>query len=240
MQNLRKLELLIVRCKYTQFSIILFVENCWMLTEIRMLCVTRAEISKPDVLRNYESFHPTAENYSCRIWEAASATAAAPMYFKGVQFGETGERWCDGGLRRNNPINEALSELSREPDWKDRPVGCVLSLGTGVAKSAHVSSHLAGVLKDAVAIMTDSDDIARVFASSEKGVELFRTNRYFRFSLPQGMQDLHLDEWKETEKMRALATDYLNHAGNGDMLARCAKSLLDPDENCESLSGMAA
>jgi hypothetical protein len=211
-----------------------------MLTKIRMLCVTRAEISKPDVLRSYESFHPTAENYSCRIWEAASATAAAPMYFKGVQFGETGERWCDGGLRRNNPINEALSELSREPDWNDRPVGCVLSLGTGVAKSAHVSSHLAGVLKGAVAIMTDSDDIARVFASSEKGVELFRTNRYFRFSLPQGMQDLQLDEWKETEKMKALTTDYLNHAGNGDMLARCAKSLLDPDENCESLSGMAA
>lgn len=199
----------------------------------RMLCVTRAEISKPDVLRNYESFHPTAENYNCNIWEAASATAAAPMYFKSVQLIETGERWCDGGLRRNNPINEALSELTRERDWKNKRIGCVLSLGTGVAKSAPISSNLASVLKAAVAIMTDSDDIARVFASSELGIELFRTHRYFRFSLPQGMQDLQLDDWKETEKMRALTADYLSHMGNGDLLTRCAKSLLDPDENCK-------
>lgn len=198
-----------------------------------MLCVTRAETSKPDVLRSYEALDPTAENYSCNIWEAASATAAAPMYFKGVQFDRTGEKWCDGGLRRNNPINEALSELSREPAWKDKKIGCVLSIGTGVAKSDRVSSNLAGVLKSALAIMTDSDDIARVFSSSEKGIELFRTHRYYRFSVPQGMQDLQLDEWKETEKMRALTTDYLAHVSNGDMITQCAKALLDPDENCE-------
>jgi hypothetical protein len=198
-----------------------------------MLCVTRSEISKPDVLRNYESVHPTAENYNCTIWEAASATAAAPLYFKGVQFNATGEKWCDGGLRRNNPINEALSELSRERDWKDTKIGCILSLGTGVKKSERVSSNLAGVLKGAVAIMMDSDDIARVFASSELGMELFRTHRYFRFSVPQGTQDLQLDEWKEIERMRALTTDYLGHMGNGDLISRCAKSLLDPDENCK-------
>ncbi|KAG9228307.1 phospholipase [Amylocarpus encephaloides] len=154
-----------------------------------MLCVTRAEISKPDVIRNFESFHPTAENYNCTIWEAASATAAAPMYFKGVQFCDTGEKWYDGGLRRN-PINEAFSELSRERDWKDRKVGCVLSLGCGVAKSAAVSSNLAGILKGAVAIMTDADDIARVFASSGLGIELFRTHRYFWFNPDENCKTL--------------------------------------------------
>lgn len=201
-----------------------------------MLCVTRSEISKPDVLRNYTSLHPTAENYSCTIWEAASATAAAPLYFKSVRFKESGENWCDGGLQRNNPINEALSELARERGWKDRKIGCVLSLGTGVKKSDAITSSLASILKGVVAMATDSEDTAKVFASSELGLELFRTHRYFRFSIPQGMQDLKLDEWKETEKMRALTTDYLSHAGNGDMLAQCAKSLLDPDENCRQYS----
>jgi Patatin-like phospholipase len=197
-----------------------------------MLCVTRTEISKPDVLRNYLSLHPTAENYHCRIWEAASATAAAPMYFEGVEIKGTGERWCDGGLRRNNPINEALSEISREKNWENKKIGCILSLGTGVAKSNAVSSNLVGLLKGAVAIMTDSDDAAKVFAASELGIELSRTNRYFRFSVPQGMQDLQLDEWKETEKMRAMTTDYLSHMGSGDQVQQCAKSLLYPDENC--------
>jgi patatin-like phospholipase/acyl hydrolase len=128
-----------------------------------MLCVTRTETSKPDVLRNYESRHPTAENYNCRIWEAASATAAAPMYFKPIQFDGTGEKWSDGGLRRNNPINEALSEISRERDWENKKIGCVLSLGTGVAKGEAVSSNLARFLKGAVAIMADSDYFYLVF-----------------------------------------------------------------------------
>jgi hypothetical protein len=197
-----------------------------------MLCVTRTETSKPDVLRNYESLHPTVENYNCRIWEAASATAAALMYFKSVKFDGTGEKWSDGGLRRNNPFNEALSEISRERNWQNKKIGCILSLGTGVAKSGAVSSNLAGFLKGAVAIMTDSDDIASVFASSEFGTELTRTRRYFRFSVPQGMQDLQLDEWKETEKMRALTTGYLSHMASGELVKQCAKSLLYPDENC--------
>ncbi|KAF1830423.1 FabD/lysophospholipase-like protein [Decorospora gaudefroyi] len=196
-----------------------------------MLCVTRTEIRKPDVLRNYTSLHPTAENYSCTIWEAASATAAAPLYFKSVQFKETKEKWCDGGLQRNNPINEALSELAREREWKDRKIGCVLSLGTGVKKTDSITSSPTSILKGVVAMVTDSDDIAKVFASSELGARLFRTHRYFRFSIPQGMQDLKLDDWKKTDRMSALTTDYLAHASNGDMLARCAKSLLDPDEN---------
>ncbi|KAF2623203.1 hypothetical protein BU25DRAFT_414482 [Macroventuria anomochaeta] len=196
-----------------------------------MLCVTRTEISKPDVLRNYTSLHPTAENYTCTIWEAASATAAAPLYFKNVQFKETGEKWCDGGLQRNNPINEALSEVARERGWKDCKIGCVLSLGTGVKKSESITSSFASILKGVVAMVTDSDDIAKAFASSELGIELFRTKRYFRFSIPQGMQDLKLDEWKETEKMRALATEYMGHPSNGDLITGCAKSLLGPDEN---------
>ncbi|KAF2000562.1 FabD/lysophospholipase-like protein [Amniculicola lignicola CBS 123094] len=201
-----------------------------------MLCVTRSAGRKPDAFRNYKSMDPVAENHDCTIWEAASATAAAPPFFESVQFSETGEKWRDGGMRRNNPINEALSELTRQRDWKNRKIGCVLNVGAGVKKSEAISSRLDRVLKGAVRIMTDSDDIAKVFASSELGGELFRTHRYFRFSVPQGMQDLKLDEWNETKKMRELTAEYMSHVGNGYPLARCVKSLLDPDENCRFVS----
>ena len=198
-----------------------------------MVCVTRTKTSKPDALRSYLSMDPTAENYDCTVWEAASATAAAPMFFEGVKFQRRGEQWCDGGLRRNNPINEALSEVAREREWKDRKIGCVLSIGTGTTKISAVSSNLAGILKDAVAIMTDAEDITRVFAASELGKQMFRTHRYFRFNVPQGMQDLQLDDWKETERMNALTSDYLSQTANGDMIVQCSKSLLDPDESRE-------
>lgn len=197
-----------------------------------ILCVTRKASGKAEVLRNYESLHPTAENYRCRIWEAASATAAAPMYFKNVTFAEMGEKFCDGGLRRNNPIHEALSEVYREKEWQTKKIGFILSIGTGVTRNEAISSNLASFLKASLKIMTDSEDVAKVFAASEIGLELARTNRYFRFNVAQGVQDLQLDEWKETEKMRALTTEYLSHPGSGEQVIRCAKSLLYPDENC--------
>jgi hypothetical protein len=197
----------------------------------RLLCVTRKTISKPDVLRNYISKHPTQENYICTIWEAASATAAAPLYFKSVQFAAGRESWCDGGLHRNNPVEEALAEIGREVDWKYKEIGCLLSVGTGVPKLTRVSDNLAKFLKGSVAIMTDSEETANVFADSPDGSKLINTNRYFRFSVPQGLQELELDECRKIEEMNSLTTDYLRRHGSGDEVQRCARSLLYPDEN---------
>jgi Patatin-like phospholipase len=201
------------------------------LTSHRILCATRIATSKPDIFRNYESRHPTAENYDCRIWEAASATAAAPMFFRGVKFEATGETWCDGGLRRNNPINEALAEVARQSEWEGKQIGCILSLGCGISRTKAISSNLAVFLKGSMKIMTDAEDTAKVFANSALGKDLSRSHRYFRFNVPQGMEDLQLDEWKATERMKALTTEYLSHAGVGDSIEQCAKSLLFPDEN---------
>jgi patatin-like phospholipase/acyl hydrolase len=88
------------------------------------LCVTRTKSSQADLLRSFESLDATQENYDCTIWEAASATAA-PMYFKRVKFEKHGEKWSDGGIRRNNPINEALAETQRVDDLKHREIGCL-------------------------------------------------------------------------------------------------------------------
>ena len=51
-----------------------------------MISVTRKATSRADVLRTWETTHPTEENYDCELWEAASATAATPIYFKSVKF----------------------------------------------------------------------------------------------------------------------------------------------------------
>src|SRR6266566_659300 len=160
-----------------------------------MLCVTRKGTSKPDVLRNYATNVPTEENYECQIWEATSATAAAPIYFRSVKFLKRGEKWVDGGLQRNNPIHVAMEEVSRlqKSSFKDREIGCVVSIGTGVPQVKGVSSNLLGFLAGAVRMMTDSEDIAERFAKSSEGGRLRSTNRYFRFNVPQGMQDLKLD-----------------------------------------------
>jgi hypothetical protein len=194
-----------------------------------MVCVTRKSTGGDEVLRNYPSTHPGAENYDCTIWEAASATAAAPMFFSSVKL-KTGDKFVDGGLRRNNPVREAMAELQREKSFKNREVGCLVSLGTGLHALKEVPSNLALFLKEAVHMMTDAEGIAEEFASSATGNTLADSNRYFRFNVPQGMEDLQLDECKEVTKMRALTLEYLKKVGNGNLVMQCAKVLANPDQ----------
>ena len=197
-----------------------------------MVCVTRKSTTTGAILRNYESEHATQVNYKCKIWEAASATAAAPMFFKAVKFGAGGETWCDGGIHRNNPIHVALGELQLDTRLSEKPVGCILSIGTGAPRIQGVSDNLAKFLQDSVTIMQDAEKIAEDFAMSKVGRELADARQYFRFSVGQGMEDLELDEYRETERMKALTDLYLGKVGNGNEVERCAKSLLFPDRNC--------
>jgi hypothetical protein len=128
-------------------------------------------------------------------------------------------------------IRELIAETSREKSLKDKTIGCIISLGTGVPKILSVSANLAIFLRSAIDTMMNSEEIAEDFLTEEIGKELSTSGRYFRFNVPQGMQDLELDECDETEKMRGLTVDYLKKVGNGNEVERCAQSLLMPDVN---------
>ena len=197
-----------------------------------MLCVTRKSTNKGDLLRNYRTIHSTQANYNCAIWEAASATAAAPIYFRRVKFEQQKEEWSDGGIHHNNPIDQALAEIGRERDWKDKPIECVLSLGTGMPRIDDVGTNLAAFLRTAVKTMTNSEETAKRFASSKDGREMSQSKRYFRFNVPFGMPEIQLEDYRRTEKMSALTDEYLQNVSTGDTVEVCAKSLLYPDENC--------
>ncbi|KAH8744644.1 phospholipase [Hyaloscypha finlandica] len=177
---------------------------------------------------NYESLHPTQENYDCTIWEAASATSAAPMFFHPVKFGVSDAEWCDGGIRRNNPINEALSDVDRETEraWQGRVLGCVVSIGTGVVDSQKISNSVGQFLKAVLKILTDSEDTADSFLRSAFGQDLERSRRYFRFNVPHGLHTLQIDEWDETEKLGAVTSDYLSKYQTGNSVSLCAQALI--------------
>src|SRR5436305_9086000 len=69
----------------------------------------------------------------CKIWEAARATTAAPTFFKRIAIGEPGqikEQFLDAAVGCNNPTQEVLDE-SRLVFGDDRPLGVLISLGTG-------------------------------------------------------------------------------------------------------------
>ena len=197
-----------------------------------MLCVTRADTQQSDVLRSYLTLATSEENYECDIWEGASATAAAPVCFKPVTFARGHEKWCDGGLKRNNPVNEALNEVARHAEFQNREIGCVVSIGTGITKTSGVSSNLLVFLKQSLDMMTSSEEIADTFAASDLGARLLASKRYFRFNVQQGLQEFEMHELDRTGEMDALTTAYLRKHECARAIADCAESLLNLKGTC--------
>lgn len=64
-----------------------------------------------------------------RLSEALRATTAAPVYFDPFT-DDIGETFCDGAVLVNNPTSVAIHEARCL--WPDRPLGVVVSIGTGL------------------------------------------------------------------------------------------------------------
>lgn len=84
-----------------------------------------------DALVKYETVRPLASEI--KLWQAARATAAAPIYFK--SFVHSGIAYTDGAVHHNCPAIVADSERRRIWDEvSDWPADFVLSLGSGLSK----------------------------------------------------------------------------------------------------------
>jgi hypothetical protein len=185
-------------------------------------------------LRNYHTEAVDQDDFSCRIWEAASATVAAPIFFEPVTIKPSGVEFVDGGLRRNNPINEIGRECHDIKAWKDKRIGCLVSLGTGWTDPAEVPARLDKFLKRCLDLTTNSDDIANQFAKSPLGKELSEASAYYRFSVQQGMSALQLDDWKHNELMDGLTNVYLSNPLTVPIVQGCVRALLQPDSHSQS------
>ncbi|KAJ7829026.1 FabD/lysophospholipase-like protein [Mycena olivaceomarginata] len=88
------------------------------------------------LLRTYDS--PDEPAVACKIWEAARATSAAPTFFKRIEINLGGimQPFIDGGLGCNNPTLMLLKEA--KVVFPNRRLACVLSIGTGQVKPAHI------------------------------------------------------------------------------------------------------
>ncbi|KAF7543621.1 hypothetical protein G7Z17_g10591 [Cylindrodendrum hubeiense] len=193
-------------------------------------CKVRID-GKVDMLRNYMPSHPTQKNKKCTILEAASATAAAPLLFEPVKLpGSSIERY-GGGLLQNNPIIETGCEATREMEmeeaWAGREIGCVVSIGAGIASAQSVPSNIGSPLKDIVQIMADSEDTAESFSQSGLGEELKRANRYFRFNMPHDMAMLQMDECQSMERIRIDTMNYLHSSEVQGDIWDCANDLVN-------------
>lgn len=138
---------------------------------------------------------------------------ATPRIFKRILIGEQGlkEAFVGADLGCNNPTRHVLEEvhLAFGPD---RPVGCIVSFGTG--QQSAITAKSTDILRRLL-----SDDVLRLFkgvvSDCEKIAEEIETlyssttDFYFRFSVTKGLQDIPLAEWTRRSEVKTHTTHYL-------------------------------
>jgi hypothetical protein len=173
---------------------------------------------------------------NCKIWEAARATTAAPMFFKRIAIGEPGhikEQFLDAGVGCNNPTQEVLDE-SRLVFGDDRPLGVLISLGTGQKLTPSLANstafqkilptklnEFANLMKVLVKIATDSekvaDDISRRFGNIP--------DIFFRFNATHGAGEITLEEWERMDEVQALTHSYLQEPSVSNLVDTAVKRI---------------
>lgn len=175
------------------------------------------------LMQTYDNF-PSSEAFDCTIWQAARATSAAPTFFKPIEIEYV--QYVDGGVGHNNPAELAIHEAHKI--WPGRPIGCLVSIGTGLEDAIQLGDGTEGgkgwkraflatispstefeieVAEWCVDLLTSSEKTNRdlKFRADRLGIR----DHYFRFNVPQGMSKIGLEDWKRSNDMISLAKTYM-------------------------------
>ncbi|KAJ8109063.1 hypothetical protein OPT61_g7729 [Boeremia exigua] len=149
----------------------------------------------PVFLRSYINSQNPSEVPGIKIWEAARATSAAPVYFPPMKVGQY--TFVDGGLQANNPLGWLWTEVL-SLFGPARTTDCFLSIGTGIPANTPLNQK-AGLF-NVVAVASTVPSIA---TNTQVMHILFRCLINAFAPKPQGKKYWRLNigeeipEWKE-------------------------------------------
>ena len=176
----------------------------------------------------FRSWTPGAnQTYDCTIVEAARATSAAPTFFKAIEFGEPiKQRYIDGGLGCNNPVRHVIEEA--KSSFPNRPISCVLSLGTGAANIIGLNRADAfqrllplDLIRALKGMATDCEQRSEETAH-DAATQSFQ---YIRLNVDQGLQDVSLAEWDKLSDVQLHTSQYLKKHDIGQKVDRLVQLL---------------
>jgi predicted acylesterase/phospholipase RssA len=183
------------------------------------VCAVPSGEHKVERIRSYRSIDPNARNtVTYKIWEAARATSAAPMYFPRVHIGD--RTYFDGGLESNNPVIEVIEEALEE--FPGAEIDTVISIGTGESSSPDPHGTL-NILKHFIHRATNTE-------AQHQRVLRERTFRellpgYFRLQGEAKLGEIDLAGFDKLDEIEKLAENYLASLEGKDIVANCAARL---------------
>lgn len=208
------------------------------LTDNRFVCATSYAHRGVVVLSNYYSDRRDSELWStAKIWEVARATSAAPTFFDPITI--SGEKFGDGALGANNPVQELEEEAKdvwgrRDPTWNfEANIRCLVSVGTGklALDPFHETFWSLKMLKSLQGILTETEKTANHFQKIH--TDLFQKNHAFRFNVDQGPEEVGLEETNEIDNVKALTRNYIGKETIYIAFGHCVQQL--KDRGCSSI-----
>ena len=165
-------------------------------------------LGAPRIFSTYD-----ANDNTTKIWEALRATSAAPTFFEEISFGKPQMTYLDGGVGFNNPCAEV--DYAAKSLWEGRPIGCIVSVGTGLQTIPSVKKAntwlpfgLGTDIALAGALASMATGTARV--DNEMQRMYYHTGtRYHRFDVDGGIANISMEEFMREDEMGALTEQYM-------------------------------
>lgn len=139
------------------------------------------------------------------------ASTAAPTFFRPVVDPHSAVQYVDGGIVANNPSLIAVQEA--KAIWPGRPIGCIVSLGTG--ESVATGQSKAGLIYWAGKMLSMPTDTYRVHKEIESAIPSLNEvgcaqPSYFR--LEPVIPNLELDECRKyvLDDMKKITAEYIS------------------------------
>lgn len=131
-------------------------------------------------MRSYNTTEPKLLFEECKIWEACRATSAATTFFDPIEIGRYGQKFADGGILYNNPIQ--LVEREASMIWPNRMESAVMvSIGTGSAPGGTFRGNLIKIIDAMKEIVTEAEKTHNDFFRAHK--TMVDQNRLYRFNV---------------------------------------------------------
>lgn len=216
-------------CWYEIFDDLLRPSN--VKSGCRFVCATQVFDNSPTLLRSYENPTTFGDIADVKIWEAGRATSAASTFFDPITIGNHGEKFADGALHYNNPVELVLQE-SLELWPNDGRV--LISIGTGSAPGQTIDTNLKALVSQLVRIATETEETARAF--SRVHGDMVGANRLFRFNVYHGLGEIGLDESREIAQIATRTRTYLRDPDVTRKAIACVTALREAESNEDDLS----
>lgn len=143
----------------------------------------------------------------------------------------TRQKYIDGRLGCNNPVNAVLKEAK---SLFNRPVDCILSLGTGIPTvnslgETNLVQHLLPTKVIAVlkGLATDCERVANELEERYKSTP----GIYIRLNVDQGMQGITLAEWEKDGAVTTHTEKYLARPTASGLVDMAVAALIGKDKD---------